>query len=80
VRAIGDHVYVANPKWAPLLPVVGESDRGRSIVRTMYPKHRKAPAAVELIEFPAQSHFLIAESGGEQIAGAILAWTERSTQ
>jgi pimeloyl-ACP methyl ester carboxylesterase len=79
---IDNGVNFANPKRAPLLLIAGEKDRTvtPSMVRAMYRLHKKSPAPVELIEFPGHSHFLIAEPGWEEVAGAILAWIEKSTR
>jgi pimeloyl-ACP methyl ester carboxylesterase len=77
---LGNGVNFANPKRAPLLLIAGEKDLTvtPSMVRAMYRLHKKSPAPVELIEFPGHSHYLIAEPGWEQVAGAIQAWLERS--
>jgi pimeloyl-ACP methyl ester carboxylesterase len=75
-------VNFANPKRAPLLLIAGEKDMTvtPSMVRAMYRMHKKSPAPVELVELPGHSHYLIAEPGWEEVAGAILAWIEKSTR
>jgi hypothetical protein len=50
------------------------------MVRAIYRKHSKSRAVVEPIEFAAQTHYLFAEPGWEQVAGAVLAWIEKSTR
>jgi hypothetical protein len=51
-----------------------------SMARAVYRKHRKSRAPVELIEFPAQKHYLFAEPGWQEVASATLAWIEKSTR
>jgi pimeloyl-ACP methyl ester carboxylesterase len=77
---LGNGVDFANPKRAPLLLISGGKDLTvtPSMVRATYQKHKQSPAPVELIEFPDHSHFLIAEPGWEDVAGAILVWIEKS--
>jgi hypothetical protein len=42
----------------------------------MYRKHSRAPSHTGMMEFPARSHWLIAEPGWEEVAGKALAWAE----
>ncbi|GAC1346807.1 MAG: alpha/beta fold hydrolase [Bradyrhizobium sp.] len=76
---LGNAVNFANSKRAPLLLIAGEKDLTAtpSMVRAMYKKHQKSPMPVDMIEFPGRSHYLIAEPGWQEVAGAILAWIEK---
>ncbi len=75
---IGNAVTFKNPKRPPLLLIGAEHDRTSTIsmVRAMYRKHRRAPSRTDIMEFPARSHWLIAEPGYEEVAEKALAWAE----
>lgn len=79
---IGNGVNFANPGRPPLLLLAGEADRTStpSMVRAMYRKHSRAPAATDMLVFPGRSHWLIAEPGWEQVAQGIFTWVERLPQ
>jgi pimeloyl-ACP methyl ester carboxylesterase len=75
---IGNGVQFKNPKRPPLLLIAAQEDRTSttSMVRAMYRKHSRAPSRTGIMEFPARSHWLIAEPGWEEVAEKALAWTE----
>jgi len=75
---IGNAVKFKNPKRPPLLLIGAKEDRTCTIsmVRAMYQKHSHAPSRTDIMEFPARSHWLIAEPGWEEVAEKALAWTE----
>ena len=66
----------ANPNRAPLLFISGEADRAMppAIVRRTVRAHRKSPARNDFRSFPGRTHWLIAQPGWEEIAGACLEW------
>lgn len=73
---IGNAVTFKNPTRPPLLLIAAHEDRTStpSMVRAMYEKHSRAPSRTDIMEFPARSHWLIAEPGWEQVAEKALAW------
>ncbi|SEG03304.1 Lysophospholipase, alpha-beta hydrolase superfamily [Bryocella elongata] len=73
---LGNAVNFKNPKRPPLLLTAAAEDRTStpSMVRAMYRKHCKAPSQTDILEFANRSHWLIAEPGWEEVAGAILKW------
>ena len=75
---IGNGVDFSNPKRAPMLLVAGDEDRTSttSMVRAMHRKHSRAPARTDLVAFAGRSHWLIAEPGWEEIAGAVAHWID----
>jgi len=79
---LGNGVTFKNPNRPPLLLVAAAKDRTctPSMVRAMYRKHSRAPSRTDIIEFPHRSHWLIAESGWEDVADAALKWAEANTK
>jgi len=75
---MGNAVHFKNPKRPPLLLIAAQEDctSTPSMVRAMYRKHRRAPSRTDIMEFPARSHWLIAEPGWEEVADKALAWAE----
>jgi pimeloyl-ACP methyl ester carboxylesterase len=75
---IGNAVNFKNPNRPPLLLITAAEDRTStpSMVRAMYRRHRKAPSKTDIIEFPDRSHWLIAEPGWQEVAGAALKWAD----
>ena len=63
---------------APLLLIAGTADHivPASAVRRTFGKYRKAAAVTELVEFTGRTHWIIAEPGWEEVAGAIERWLE----
>lgn len=61
---------------APLLLVAGENDKTSTpdMVRAMYKRHSRSPAATDFLSFPGRSHWLIAEPGWDEVAGGISEW------
>ncbi|MBB6243845.1 alpha/beta hydrolase [Rhodanobacter sp. MP1X3] len=79
---IGNAVHFNNPKRPPLLLITAEKDRTStpSMVRAMYSKHSRAPSRTDIMEFPNRSHWLIAESGWEEVASKALAWAQTNAK
>lgn len=77
---IGNAVKFDNPKRPPLLLIVASKDRTStpSMVRAMHRNHSKAPAETSFKEFPNRSHWLIAESGWDEVASYAIAWAEQT--
>ena len=75
---IGNGVNYKNPRRPPLLLVAGAEDRTSttSMVRAMFKKHSSAPRRTDIVEFAGRSHWLIAEPGWEEVAGAALKWSK----
>lgn len=75
---LGNSVHFANPNRAPLLLIAGEEDKTStaSMVESMYRKHQRSPVSVDIRRFPHRSHWLIAESGWEEVAQEIQVWIE----
>ena len=73
---IGNAVNFKNLKRPPLLLTAAAEDRTStpSMVREMYRRHYQASSQTDIVEFPKRSHWLIAEPGWEEVAGAILKW------
>ncbi len=73
---IGNGVDFANPARAPLLLIAGGADRTSTLdmVQAMWRKHRRSPARTDMQSFDGRSHWLIAEPGWEDVAGATLDW------
>ena len=78
---LGNGVTFKNPKRPPLLLTAAAEDRTStpSMVRAMYRKHSQALSPTDIFEFPNRSHWLIAEPGWEEVAGAILKWAQTNT-
>jgi pimeloyl-ACP methyl ester carboxylesterase len=79
---LGNAVKFRNSKRPPLLLTAAAEDRTctPSMVRAMYRKHLQAPSQTDILEFPNRSHWLIAEPGWEEVAGAILRWAEANAK
>jgi len=75
---IGNAVNFKNPARPPLLLIGAVADRTSTIsmVRAMHRKHSRAPSRTDILEFPARSHWLIAEPGWEEVAEKSLAWAQ----
>ncbi len=75
---IGNGVTFRNPKRPPLLLVAAGEDRTStsSMVRAMYKKQSRARSRTDMVEFPALSHWLIAEPGWEAVADTALKWAD----
>jgi pimeloyl-ACP methyl ester carboxylesterase len=71
-------VNFRNPTRAPLLVIGGEKDviMPAALSRKIYRRHRASPAITAYKEFPARSHYLIAEKGWEEVADHALEWAE----
>jgi len=71
-------VNFANPTRAPLLVIGGEKDviMPAALSRKIYRRHSASPSITAYKEFPARSHYLIAEKGWEEVADHALAWAE----
>lgn len=71
-------VDFANPRRAPLLVIGGEKDviMPAALSRKIHARHSASPAPTDYVEFPARSHYLIAEKGWEEVADHALTWAE----
>ena len=70
-------VDFARTSRGPLLLVAGGADHivPASVVRRTYARYRRAASAVtELREFAGRTHWIIAEPGWDEVAGAIEQW------
>lgn len=76
----GSHATVnfANPRRAPLLVIGGEKDviMPAAVSRKIHARHSASPVRTDYKEFPGRSHYLIAETGWEEVADHALAWAE----
>jgi alpha-beta hydrolase superfamily lysophospholipase len=63
---------------APLLLIAGAADHivPASVVRRTFGKYRKAAQVTDYAEFAGRTHWIIAEPGWEEVAGAIERWLE----
>ena len=79
---IGIAIQFKNSKRPPLLLTTATEDRTctPSMVRAMYRQQRQALSRTDILEFPNRSHWLIAEPGWEDVAGAILKWAEANAK
>lgn len=77
VSGVGTRIDPAR-RTAPLL--ITGSDRDRLVTpylsRAAYRIQHRAAAPTAYVDFPGQSHFLIAEPGWERVAAATLAWID----
>ena len=71
-------VNFRNPNRAPLLFIGGEKDviMPASLSRKIFRKHSASPVTTDYKEFPGRSHYLIAESGWQEVASYALTWAE----
>jgi pimeloyl-ACP methyl ester carboxylesterase len=72
----GTKVHWRNASRPPLLLTTGTLDRtvGAGMNRANYRRYRRAPSRTDFREFPGRSHWIIAEPGWEEVAGAIERW------
>jgi len=72
------YVNFANSTRAPLLMTAGTNDHNvaPAMVRVNYAKYRASPAQTDYQEFHGRSHWVIAESGWEEVASAVAAWLD----
>jgi pimeloyl-ACP methyl ester carboxylesterase len=61
---------------APLLLIAGSDDHiiPAGLNRTNYARYRASPSVTDFKEFPGRVHFIIGQSGWEEVAGYVLAW------
>lgn len=71
-------VNFRNPHRAPLLVIGGEKDviMPAALSRKIFRRHAASPAVTAYKEFPGRSHYLVAETGWEEVADHALAWAE----
>jgi pimeloyl-ACP methyl ester carboxylesterase len=76
MRHAPSRVDFANAKRAPLLIVAGADDRivPARVVRRNYRKYRASDAVTDYLEFPGRVHWIIAQDGWQEVAGAIAEW------
>lgn len=67
-----------NGSRAPLLLIGGEKDviMPASLNRKNFKKYAASPAVTEFKVFPGRSHYIIAETGWEEVAGYALSWAK----
>jgi pimeloyl-ACP methyl ester carboxylesterase len=72
-------VNFRNPNRAPLLVIGGEKDviMPAALSRKIYRKHRVSPSPTAYKEFPDRSHYIIAETGWQEVADYALTWAEQ---
>ena len=63
---------------APLLLVGGSADHiiPASLNRRNHARYGGSPSVTDYREFPGRTHFIIGQSGWEEVAGAVAAWLE----
>jgi pimeloyl-ACP methyl ester carboxylesterase len=68
-----------NSKRAPLLIIAGKDDKivPKSIVKATYGKYRRSQAKTDYLEFASRTHWIIAQDGWEEVAGAIEDWLKK---
>ncbi len=71
-------VDFGNERRAPLLIMAGAEDHivPASVVRRNHRKYAKSPAVTDFQEFPARTHWIIAQEGWPEVAGFALDWIE----
>lgn len=76
---IGNGVKFSNPSRSPMLLIAGEDDRTStpSMVKAMHRKYGKSPVRTDIMVFPKRSHWLIAETGWQEIAEKALEWATK---
>ena len=62
----------------PLLLVAGSSDHliPASLNKMNYERYAQSPSITDFKEFPGRAHFMVGQSGWEEVADAILAWLQ----
>ncbi len=72
---LGTRVHPAT-RTQPLLITAAERDRTVTpyLARAAYTIQKRSPARTDFREFAGRSHFLCAEAGWEDVAGAVLDW------
>jgi len=71
-----------NGDRGPLLMIGGEVDRivpARMVRKNFSLYNQQSGAVTEYKEFPGRSHWIIAQSGWEEVAGYIKGWLDRNT-
>lgn len=61
---------------APLLLTAGSDDHiiPAGLCKTNYEKYRSSPSVTDFKEFPGRTHFIIGQTGWEEVAKYVLAW------
>lgn len=74
-------VNVRNPDRAPLLFIAGSKDHVSppALVKANAKRQRKGGAVTEYAEYAGRTHFLVGQSGWEEIADRALEWTRANT-
>jgi pimeloyl-ACP methyl ester carboxylesterase len=69
-------VHFGNANRGPLLLIAGAADHivPAGIVRRTARRYAKAGVPADLREFPGRTHWIIAEPGWQEVAGAVEAW------
>jgi pimeloyl-ACP methyl ester carboxylesterase len=74
-------VNYLNPNRAPLLLIAGAEDHQvpASVNRDNYRKYARSKSVTAFKEFPGRSHFIIGQTGWEEVAGYALSWANAQT-
>lgn len=66
----------------PLLLIAGEKDHiiPASLNRDNFRKYAKSPSITEFKEFPGRDHWIIAETGWQEVADFALAWIQKNSR
>ncbi len=69
-------VNFANDRRPPLLVIAGADDHivPAALVRRTHRRYARSSAITDFREFPARTHWIIAQEGWQEVAGAILDW------
>jgi len=64
---------------APLLMIAGSQDHiiPPSLNRSNFAKYRRPESITEFKEFPGRTHFIIGQSGWEEVADHVSSWLDR---
>jgi dipeptidyl aminopeptidase/acylaminoacyl peptidase len=75
-------VNFQNASRSPLLLIGGEVDKvcPAAQIRSNYRKYQHSPAVTDYKEFPGRAHWIIAQDGWEEVAGAIVDWIGQRVQ
>ncbi|HVT14402.1 MAG TPA: alpha/beta hydrolase [Fimbriimonadaceae bacterium] len=71
-----------NDDRAPLLLIAGGKDHisPASVIRANYHLYRKSKAVTEYKEYPEHSHYILGETGWEEVADFALDWATKAAQ
>ncbi len=72
-------INVKHEKRAPLLIIAGKDDKiaPQSVVLSTYKKYGRSSARTDYREFEGRTHWILAQDGWEEVAGAIQEWLNK---